>query len=81
MLASQKNTESCRNLIEGVLLNVFFYERVHPFLTYQTGVTTEEIDYLVHSFIVEHGAYPSPLHYRGFPKSICTSINNVVCHG
>ena len=44
-------------------------------------MTTEEIDKTVHEYIISHGAYPSPLHYKGFPKSICTSINNVVCHG
>jgi len=45
------------------------------------GVTTERLDRLCHDFIVEHGAVPAPLDYRGFPKSICTSINHVVCHG
>lgn len=45
------------------------------------GITTDDIDRLVHEFIVERGAYPAPLNYRGFPKSVCTSINDVVCHG
>ena len=45
------------------------------------GVTTGELDKLCHDFIIDHKAYPSPLNYRGFPKSICTSINHVVCHG
>ena len=45
------------------------------------GVTTGELDRLCHEFIVDHGAIPAPLNYRGFPKSICTSINHVVCHG
>jgi len=45
------------------------------------GVTTGELDRLCHDFIVKHGAYPSPLNYKGFPKSICTSVNEVVCHG
>ncbi len=45
------------------------------------GVSTEELDRLCHGFIVEHGAVPAPLNYRGFPKSICTSVNHVVCHG
>ncbi len=44
-------------------------------------ITTEELDRLCHDFIVGHGATPAPLGYRGFPKSICTSINHVVCHG
>ena len=47
----------------------------------QPGVTTEELDRLCHDYIVSHGAIPAPLNYRGFPKSICTSINHVVCHG
>ncbi len=45
------------------------------------GMTTEELDRLCHDFITAHGAVPAPLNYRGFPKSICTSINHVVCHG
>ena len=45
------------------------------------GVTTEELNRLCHDFIVDHGAIPAPLNYKGFPKSICTSINHVVCHG
>ena len=45
------------------------------------GVTTETLNTLCHEFIVAHGAVPAPLNYRGFPKSICTSINHVVCHG
>jgi len=47
----------------------------------QPGVTTDELNTLCHDFTVAHGAQPAPLNYRGFPKSICTSINNVVCHG
>ncbi len=45
------------------------------------GIATETLDRLCHDFILEHGAIPAPLNYRGFPKSICTSINHVVCHG
>ncbi len=45
------------------------------------GVSTEALDRLCHDFIVDHGAVPAPLGYRGFPKSICTSVNHVVCHG
>jgi methionyl aminopeptidase len=45
------------------------------------GVTTDHLDRLCHGFIVDHGAIPAPLNYRGFPRSICTSINHVVCHG
>ena len=45
------------------------------------GVTTDDLDRFAHDCYLEHGAYPSDLHYRGFPKSICTSVNGVVCHG
>ena len=45
------------------------------------GVTTETLNTLCHEFITAHGAVPAPLNYRGFPKSICISINHVVCHG
>jgi methionyl aminopeptidase len=45
------------------------------------GVTTDELDKLAHEYIVSKGAYPSTLGYRGFPKSCCTSINEVICHG
>jgi methionyl aminopeptidase len=45
------------------------------------GASTGELDRLCHAFILDHGAAPAPLNYRGFPKSICTSINHEVCHG
>jgi methionyl aminopeptidase len=45
------------------------------------GVTTDELDRIGHDFLVEHGAYPSTLGYKGYPKSLCTSINEVICHG
>jgi methionyl aminopeptidase len=45
------------------------------------GVTTDELDRVGHEFLVAHGAYPSTLGYRGFPKSLCTSVNEVICHG
>lgn len=45
------------------------------------GITTDEIDRIVHEKTVEAGAYPSPLNYFNFPKSVCTSINEVICHG
>jgi methionyl aminopeptidase len=45
------------------------------------GVTTDELDAVGHDFLVAHDAYPSALGYRGFPKSICTSVNEVICHG
>lgn len=45
------------------------------------GVTTNEINRLVHDYTIKNGARPAPLNYRGFPKSICTSVNEVICHG
>jgi methionyl aminopeptidase len=45
------------------------------------GVTTDELDRIGHEFMCDHGAYPSTLGYRGFPKSLCTSLNEVICHG
>ena len=45
------------------------------------GVTTDEVDRVVHEFLIDHGAYPSTLGYKGFPKSCCTSLNEVICHG
>ena len=45
------------------------------------GVTTDELDAIAHRYLVERGAYPSTLHYRGYPKSSCTSVNEVICHG
>jgi methionyl aminopeptidase len=45
------------------------------------GVTTDELDAIGHDYLVSRGAYPSTLGYRGFPKSLCTSVNEVVCHG
>ena len=45
------------------------------------GVTTDELDRIAHEFLISQGAYPSTLGYRGYPKSICSSINEVICHG
>ncbi len=47
----------------------------------EPGVTTDEIDRVGHEFLLDHGAYPSTLGYKGFPKSMCTSVNEVICHG
>jgi methionyl aminopeptidase len=47
----------------------------------EPGVTTDELDRVGHEFMLDHGAYPSTLGYRGYPKSLCTSLNEVICHG
>lgn len=57
--------------------NVLNY--IEPFV--QPGVSSNEINDLCHKYIIRNGAIPAPLNYKGFPKSICTSINHVVCHG
>ncbi len=52
---------------------------IEPYV--QPGISTGELDRLCHQFITDRGAIAAPLNYRGFPKSICTSVNHVVCHG
>lgn len=47
----------------------------------KAGMSTDEINTLVHNFTIEHGAIPAPLNYEGFPKSVCVSVNDAVCHG
>lgn len=47
----------------------------------EPGITTDELDAIGHEYLCDHGAYPSTLGYRGFPKSLCTSVNEVICHG
>jgi methionyl aminopeptidase len=69
---ADKMRETCR-----FAASVLDFIRPHV----RAGVTTGELDDLCHAYIVERGAYPAPLHYKGFPKSICTSVNDVVCHG
>jgi methionyl aminopeptidase len=55
-------------------------EMIAPYV--KAGITTEKLDQICHDYIVnEQGAIPAPLNYHGFPKSICTSVNHVVCHG
>jgi methionyl aminopeptidase len=47
----------------------------------RVGITTDELDRICHEACIARGGYPSPLHYKGFPKSLCTSVNDVICHG
>ena len=54
-------------------------EYIEPYI--QPGVTTNRLDQLCHEYILDHKATPAPLGYRGFPKSICTSVNDCICHG
>ncbi len=52
---------------------------IEPYI--REGITTDELNTLCHNFIISSNAIPAPLNYNGFPKSICTSVNNVICHG
>lgn len=54
-------------------------DMITPFV--KEGVTTEELNQIIHDYTLKHGAIPAPLNYRGFPKSCCISVNHVVCHG
>lgn len=83
-------TDTSRNIVihspsdfEGMRKAGFLAARTLDFITpyVKEGVATEELNTLCHDFIISHGAIPAPLNYRGFPKSICTSLNHVVCHG
>ena len=69
--------------IEGIResgkLNVAVLDYVAEHI--RAGITTEEIDQWVYDFTTKHGGIPAPLNYEGFPKSVCTSINDQVCHG
>ena len=68
-----KSMRKAGSIAAEVLLYVG--EKVRP------GITTDNLDQIAHDEIIRLGAYPSPLNYRGFPKSVCTSVNEVVCHG
>jgi len=71
------------NQIKGIRLSSQLAAKTLNYLAgfLKPGITTEELNTLAHQYILSHGAVPAPLGYNGFPKSICTSINNVVCHG
>lgn len=74
-----KTPAQIRAIKKSAALNTAVLDHVAAHI--RPGMSTEEIDRLVYDFTTEHGGFPAPLHYEGFPKSVCTSINNVVCHG
>lgn len=75
-----KNAEEIEKMRIAGKLAADVLEMIAPHV--KAGVTTEELDQICHKYITEEqGAIPAPLNYHGFPKSICTSINHVVCHG
>jgi methionyl aminopeptidase len=80
MTVTIKNAEEIEKMRVAGRLAADVLEMIGPHV--QAGVTTEELDRICHDFIVnEQQAIPAPLNYRGFPKSVCTSVNHVVCHG
>lgn len=78
-LAKIHEQEDFKGMRAAGLLAAQTLDFLVPFV--KPGVTTGELDDLAFDFITKAGAYPAPLYYRGFPKSICTSINHVICHG
>jgi methionyl aminopeptidase len=75
-LKKEKDIEAIRRAGRLVLATLELVEsRIKP------GITTDDINTWVHEFTVKNGAVPAPLNYRGFPKSVCVSINEVICHG
>ena len=80
MSISIKTPEEIQKMRIAGQLAAQVLQMIEPFV--KSGVTTDELDKICHDFIVnEQDAIPAPLNYRGFPKSICTSVNNQICHG
>lgn len=74
-----KTKQQIEGIIESANINTAVLDHVAAHI--KAGMTTEDINKLVHDFTVAYGAIPAPLNYCGFPKSVCTSINHEVCHG
>ena len=74
-----KTPEQIAGIREACKINTAVWDEVEKNI--KTGMTTEEINTIVHEYTVSHGAIPAPLNFCGFPKSVCTSINDQVCHG
>lgn len=74
-----KTPEQIAEIRKSADLNTAVLDHVAAHI--KAGMSTAEIDKLVYDFTTEHGGIPAPLNYEGFPKSVCTSINNVICHG
>ncbi|MDH5434907.1 MAG: type I methionyl aminopeptidase [Gammaproteobacteria bacterium] len=80
MAVSIKNAEQIEKMRVAGRLAAEVLEMIGPYV--KKGVTTNELDKICHDYIVnEQDAIPAPLNYNGFPKSICTSVNHVICHG
>ncbi len=78
-MAKLKSLQDIAKMREAGHLAALTLKHVEPLI--RPGISTEAINRAVHDFIVSHGATPTPLNYRGYPKSVCTSINDVICHG
>lgn len=74
-----RTPEQIEGIRESARINTALLDYVSDNI--REGMSTEEINVLVYDFTTSHGAIPAPLNYEGFPKSVCTSINDVVCHG
>lgn len=74
-----KTPEQIEGIRESGKINTALLDHVAAHI--REGMSTEEIDKMVYDFTLAHGAIPAPLHYEGFPKSVCTSVNDQVCHG
>ena len=74
-----KSKEQIQGIRDSSVINIAILDAVEKMIG--PGVTTQQIDDLVHNMTVQMGGIPAPLNYDGFPKSVCTSINEVVCHG
>lgn len=74
-----KNTAQIEGIRQAGVINTQILDEVDKII--KVGITTEEINQLVHNKTLELGGIPAPLDFEGYPKSVCTSVNNVVCHG
>jgi methionyl aminopeptidase len=74
-----KSEEQIAGIRRACQLSREILDRLEDLIT--PGITTETINTWVHEYTIAHGAIPAPLHYNGYPKSVCTSINEVICHG
>lgn len=74
-----KSEEQIAGIRRACQLSREILDRLEDLIT--PGITTDTINTWVHEYTIAHGAIPAPLHYNGYPKSVCTSINEVICHG
>jgi len=74
-----KNSEQIEGIRKSAAINTAVLDEVEAYI--RPGISTEEIDQLVYRYTTQQGAVPAPLNYEGFPKSVCTSVNDEVCHG